>query len=87
MREIENRIAVLKAKFPVQPTFEQFCEEWEHMDSLSRSLYETALVCPEIAVAGGRYWATIKPYLLQMGLQPMDPFSLKELAKELTSDA
>lgn len=86
LKEIERRITVLKERYPTPPTFEQFREEWERMDGLSKSLYEMELACPELAEKNGKYFETIRPYLLQMGIIPGEQFSLKELAKELTSD-
>lgn len=85
IKEIERRIAAIKARCPAPPTFEQFREEWGHMDGLSKSLYECALSCPEMA-DGGKYWQTIKTFLLQMGVEPGEPFSLADMAAALQSD-
>lgn len=82
---LEKRIFALQAAYPMPPTFEQFRHEWQRMDSLSKSLYETALSCPQLVGADGRYWETIKSYLLQMGITP-ELIDLDEILAGLESD-
>lgn len=61
------------------PTFEQFREEWEHLDGLSKSFYETALSYPELIGATGRRWDIIRSYLQQMGV----PSPLEGMSNEI----
>ena len=82
---IERRITALEAKFQPLPTFEQFKGEWERIDELSKSLYETALSCPELVGADGKYWETISSYLRKMGVE-VEPITLEKLLEELESD-
>lgn len=49
LKELERRIKTIQESYPKPPTFEQFQEEWEHMDELSKAVIETYAVIP-----GGR---------------------------------
>lgn len=67
------------------PSFEEFQNDWEHMDELSKSLYQTAIACPEFAGESGRRWEAISGYMRRMGINPQ-PFDFNELVENLTSD-
>lgn len=85
LRELEQRISILKSTLPDIPTYSEFTEQWASMDGLSRSLFECAAGCPEIIDSDDIYWQTISKYIQQMGIT-VEPVSLKMLAKELASD-
>ena len=84
IKELEKHVAALLARHPAPPTFEQFKESWSNMDTLSKSLYEAALNCPQLADV--RHWDTIRGYLLRMGIEPGEDFDLEKMGKELVSD-
>ena len=85
IEQLEKRVSnLLKTRHKI-PTFEEFQEEWEHMDSLSQSLYLHDVAAQENA--GDKFLLKIGAYLAQMGVEMDNPFSLREMARELTSDA
>lgn len=84
-KEIARRLNALEAAFPTLPTFSEFSEQWKNMDELSKSLYQTALSCPELAGESGRRWEVISGYMRQMGINPQ-PFDFNELVENLESD-
>ena len=49
IKELEKHVAALLVRHPAPPTFEQFRESWSNMDTLSKSLCEAALSCPQLA--------------------------------------
>ena len=64
---ISRRLRLLETRFPsiAPPSFSEFLETWKDADELSRSLYEAALCCPELA-ADIRHWNTIRDYLFRL---------------------
>lgn len=84
-KTIIKRLDALQAILPTIPSFEEFQNDWEHMDELSKSLYQTALSCPELVGADGRYWQTVSDYLKRMGYTA-EPFSIDQILASLESD-
>ena len=84
---ISRRLTALEAALSSTtiPSFSEFAKMWKDADELSRSLYEAALCCPELA-ADIRHWNTIRDYLFRLDVNASEPFSLEELAADLRSD-
>lgn len=84
---ISRRLSLLETRFPsiAPPSFSEFLETWKDADELSKSIYESALCCQQVA-ANIRHWDIIKSYLLRMGIEPGDNFDLVQMGKELVSD-
>lgn len=70
LKELERRIKTIQESYPKPPTFEQFQEEWKHMDGLSQSLYVLYAECPELLgpVSDDSYWPVVIQYIARMGL-------------------
>lgn len=67
LNRLQARVSALYGPDP--PSFAEFVEKWEHMDQLSKSLYEAAMSVPEL-VGTPRHWPTIQDYLRRMGIDP-----------------
>ena len=79
---ISKRIDNLLGEPP--PTFEEFKESWEKMDSLSKSLLETALSAPDL-IGVPRNFELLKGHLRRLGVQAPEPID-ENYIKTLKSD-
>ena len=84
-KAILKRLDALRATLRPLPTFEEFLAQWSRMDELSKSLILHDLSVEEYA--GDKYIMTIGNYLKMMDIEVEPSYSLREAAKELTSDA
>lgn len=82
---ILKRLDALRATLKPLPTFSELSEQWKNMDELSKSLYQTALSCPELVGADGKYWEVVSGYLQRMGYTA-EPFSIDLILASLESD-
>lgn len=82
LNKLSKRIESLLGEPP--PTFQEFKESWEKMDSLSKSLFETALSAPDL-IGVPRNFELLKGYLRRLGVNP-EPIDTKNLIESLESD-
>ena len=68
LKALKRRVYALRDGYHGIPTFEQFQEDWKHMDKLSKALYVLQSECPELFGEMDEYGATIAGYLERMGL-------------------
>lgn len=84
LEALTARVKALKGNRP--PTYEEFAEQWSHMDALSKSLLETGLGCPELVGASGPYWDVVWDHLKRMGVPMPEPFTIDEILQGLETD-
>ena len=82
LNKLSERIENLLGKPP--PSFQEFKESWEKMDSLSKSLLETALSAPDL-IGVPRNFELLKGYLRRLGVNP-EPIDTQSIISTLTSD-
>ena len=82
LNKISRQIDVLLGKPP--PAFQEFKESWEKMDSLSKSLLETALSAPDL-IGVPKHFETLAGYLRRLGVNP-EPIDTQNIISTLTSD-
>lgn len=82
LNKLSKRIENLLGEPP--PTFEEFKESWEKMDSLSKSLLETALSAPDL-IGVPRNFELLKVYLRRLCVNP-EPIDTQSIISTLTSD-
>ncbi len=82
LNAISKRLDVLCGEPP--PSFNEFKESWEKMDSLSKSLLETALSAPDL-IGVPRNFELLKGYLRRLGVNP-EPIDTQSIISTLTSD-
>lgn len=86
MKQIKRRLQVIGNRLQEladqAPTYEEFRQQWETMDDLSKSLFVFWAECPEIFGEVDRYHETIFVYLCRMGLVE-NRYSLTDIVKEL----
>ena len=82
LNKLSKRIENLLGEPP--PAFQEFKESWEKMDSLSKSLLETALSAPDL-VGVPKHFETLSGHLRRLGVNP-EPIDTQSIISSLTGD-